>query len=137
MNKMSNYLSWNDSNLVNDTEMCLQPQAFVSFSTFLNCYGIIFRIKSVECILELSLAFITVVLNSTVVWSILSELKTRPLNMFDQILVGQAIVNGVTGLVDISLYHFCLVFGYWPFGWWLRYLWLDYIYVDWYTISNL
>jgi len=115
--------TWNDLSLANHTHACLQPQTFESFKVFLDCYAFIFQIKTVECLLELGLVFFTVLLNAIVIWVILSELKTRQLNMFDKIIVGQAIVDGVTGLVCISLFHFCLVFGYWPFGWWLRYLW--------------
>lgn len=42
--------------------------------------------------------------------------KNVKLLCFDQIYIGHAIVDGVTGLVDIPFFHIENFFGYWPFG---------------------
>jgi hypothetical protein len=40
--------------------------------------------------------------------------KTGKLSIFNKVLIGHAFVDGLTGLIDIPLFHISSIFGYWP-----------------------
>ena len=46
--------------------------------------------------------------------------------IFDQILIAHCLVDGITGLIDIPLFHLHDLFGYWPLGELTAHLWAIY-----------
>ena len=109
----------------NSTEFsCDIPQFFESFESFAHCYAY-FSSRAIHLpILELFLAFSAFLANLLVV--ILIYLKPAKINVFDQILIAHSIVDGLTGLVDIPLFHIQDLFGYWPMGDVLCRIWSSY-----------
>jgi hypothetical protein len=93
-------------------EICHIPQTFKNIYDFFECYRIV-AIKEIDAVVfELFLAASVVFLNSLVV--ICMVFGSNKKTCFDKILFGYCLVDGVTGLFDIPLYHIRDVFGYWP-----------------------
>ena len=103
--------TFNFSNKTFD-EICRIPQTFSNIHDFFECYSVIAKEEPEHCVLELFLAASVVFLNSLVVVCMIfgSNKKT----CFDKILFGYCLVDGITGLFDIPLYHFRDAFCYWP-----------------------
>jgi hypothetical protein len=93
-------------------EICHTPHTFSDLDDFFVCYSMMAKEEPAKVVFELLLAASVVFLNSLVVICMIfgSNKKT----CFDKILFGYCLVDGITGLFDIPLYHFRDVFGYWP-----------------------
>ena len=68
----------------------------------------------VVCAAQFILIVLTVVFNAWVIVCMLNNSASR--TIFDSIMLGHAIVDFLTGLFDIPLYHIYYTFGYWPLG---------------------
>ena len=96
-----NESSYLNSSNISFIEYCLIPKDFDSLYELFECYGALFQTRYEESFLEFGLAIGTVLLNLLV--AILIFTKPVKLSVFDQILIGHCIVDGVTGLIDIPL----------------------------------
>ena len=52
--------------------------------------------------------------------------KTGKLSIFNKVLIGHAFVDGLTGLIDMPLFHISSIFGYWPLSSVIGELWAIY-----------
>jgi hypothetical protein len=95
-------------------DSCEIPQTFNSIEKFFKCYGYFYNQAPSVSILQVLLFIGAFLINFLVI----ILLYTRPIkiSIFDQILIGYCLVNGITGIVDIPFYHVAYIFGYWPFG---------------------
>ncbi len=98
---------------------CQTPQTFHSFTEFTHCYTFFFARSYLISILEILLILAIVSFNLLLILMI--YFKPRPrlgkhLSCFDQIYIGHATVNGLTGLLDVPLFHVENIFEYWPLG---------------------
>ena len=109
-----------NSNLT-EIDYCSEPKFFRSINELFSCYSALSKNKIVIITLQLLLIVCTVLANLAV---FLLKCKTRrSKNIFDLILIGHSIVDGVTGLVDEPLFHIYSLFQYWPMGETLCYFW--------------
>ena len=113
LNNMSNLTR----NISNDSfdymlEHCKTPQS-LSWTEFLDCYSILSRYEMFRSIFGFCVAISSFSLNLLVIVMIYA--KPVHLTIFDKILIGHCIVNGLTGLIDIPIFHIYTFFGYWPF----------------------
>ncbi len=92
---------------------CETLRLITNFDEFSNCYQYFFHINISASILTIILIVATVILNLLVIVFIKKN-KKNGLSAFDQILLGHAIVDGLTGLVDVPFYHVYSIFKYWP-----------------------
>jgi hypothetical protein len=99
---------------MNSSINCSIPQTFTDLNEFLECYRIHFEKNILYSVLSLLLAFCSFFFNALVI--ALIKRNTLKINTFDQILIGHAVVDGLTGLIDIPFYHLFKIFGYWPLG---------------------
>ena len=111
---------FSNSNISNKN--CTDEHEITNWYEFFDCYSFCFQESSVQSSLTLSLIAGTVIFNLAVIVCIRKNTKNQ-LTIFDKILVGHAIVDGLTGLVDIPLYHIRTCFGYWPLSNSLGILW--------------
>lgn len=102
---------------------CSIPQ-YMSMDEFFSCYSKFFQERSAQAMTEISVAVLAFLFNLFVMVSILSQ-KGKT-NKFDTILLGHSIVDGLTGLIDIPLFHIHNFFGYWPLPVWLSTCWSCY-----------
>ena len=93
---------------------CLKHQTLNSINEFIKCYNTLYAYHWGRATVEIILATLVVTLNSFVIFILLRNGKRK--NLFDKILIGHCIVDGITGLVAIPFFHFRDLFGYWPFG---------------------
>ena len=108
----------------NDLFNCTTPQYFTDLDLFGHCYAYFFLAQTFSSVGQCVLIVGTVSFNSLL---IISSWKSSGSNcVFNDILVGHALVDGITGLIDIPLYHIYQRFGYWPLGATLAKLWLAY-----------
>ena len=107
----------------NQTLNCTQPQYFDRSDQFFECYHEFLGLDVGTFIAHWLLIIGTVSLNILLV---IMSTTPRKNCVFNDILVGHALVDGLTGLVDIPLYHIYDRFGYWPLGATLAKLWLAY-----------
>ena len=117
----------NSTGLTNETlflQACLTPQ-LMDFNTFVTCYGALARASIMSPLLELFLvAFGSFFMNLLVIIMIL--MKPMTLSTFDKIMIGHALVDGLTGLIDIPIFHVNNFFGYWPLPSFFCYFWSSY-----------
>lgn len=116
-------VSFNSSLTHNHTLNCSHHQ-YLSWSDFAFCYELFFQERSAQALTELSVAFFAFLFNLLVIISIVTE--EGKTNTFDTILIGHSIVDGLTGLIDIPLFHIKNFFGYWPLPPWLSTMWSCY-----------
>ena len=98
---LSQYVS-NQTNL-SLADYCKTPQTFYTSEQFFKCYDYFAKQKPVATFFEILLSCGTVFSNLLVVICIVFGSKKK--TCFDKILFGCCIVDGVTGLIDIPLYH--------------------------------
>jgi hypothetical protein len=94
---------------------CDTPQTFTTFQTFFICYQIQFRQNILESVAGLFIIIGTCSLNFLVILILLRKPASTK-SVFDTILMGHSIVDGLTGLVDIPFFHINTIFKYWPLG---------------------
>jgi hypothetical protein len=103
---------------------CESKKTFTNFDDFFKCYNFFASENLFLTIFEWSVAGAATFFNSLVVISLIFESKR--MNCFDKVLVGFCLVDGITGLVDIPLFHIGDIFGYWPLGSVLGNIWSIY-----------
>ena len=103
---------------------CSQQQQ-LSLQEFSQCYRLFFRERPVEVLAGISVAVLSFVFNALLIVA-LKQSQTKKMCIFNTILIGHGIVNGLTGLVDIPIFHVRTVFGYWPLSTWISILWSIY-----------
>ena len=91
---------------------------------FFECYQFSFLNNLIESILTWLLIFSTIFANSFVI--ILIHRNSDKITIFDQILINHALLDGLTGLIDIPIYHINSIFGYWPLSSIIATLWSIY-----------
>ena len=91
---------------------------------FFECYQFFFLNNLIESILSWLLIFSTIFANSFVI--ILIHRNSDKITIFDQILIYHALLDGLTGLIDIPIYHINSIFGYWPLSPIIATLWSIY-----------
>lgn len=110
-----------NSSINNESEYsCFTPQDFNSSIEFYDCYQYVLKHKSFFGACGLFLTFSVIIANLVV---IVILLRKNEINMFDQILINHALINGWAGVYNISLQHFVNVFGYWPLGYTTSVVW--------------
>jgi len=100
-------------------QACVTPQTFISFAEFVQCYKFFFSHSFLVSILEILLILSTVFFNLLLILLIYFKPRLRRekhLTCFDKIYIGQAFVDGITGLLDVPLFHIENIFDYWPLG---------------------
>lgn len=103
---------------------CLKPQIFNSSTEFFICYSQIYSSNWLKATSGILLSVLTVTLNTLVI--ILLVKKPIRTTIFDQILIAHCLVDGITGLIDIPLFHLHDLFGYWPLGQLTAHFWAVY-----------
>ena len=103
---------------------CATPHSMHSASEFFACYAAMSSGIRFEQLAELSLALTSVVANALCALAI--SYKSANFNVFDKILVNHCLIQGLTALVDIPIYHVQEVFGYFPCGVYAGLLWSIY-----------
>lgn len=109
-----------NSNLT-EIDYCSEPKSFRSINELFSCYSVLSKNKTVIITLQLLLIVCTVLANLAVF--LLKCKNKRSKNVFNLILIGHSIVDGVTGLVDEPLFQIYSLFEYWPMGETLCYFW--------------
>jgi hypothetical protein len=111
----------NHSNL-SDLEFCLIEQNFQSSSEFFHCFKLLF-------VHRLGVAVFGTLLVTGIVLAnlglIIHKLRNK-ISIYDQIIIGNCIVDGLTGVVDVPFFLIANIFGYWPFGKALSLYWASY-----------
>jgi hypothetical protein len=104
---------------------CQTSQTITSLENFFICYSFFYNQSPSQSIAQIFLFVGTILVNFLVI----TLLYVRPIkiSIFDQILIGYCLVNGITGIVDIPFYHVWNIFGYWPFGKIPSMLWVSYL----------
>ena len=100
---------------MSNTSLCLIPHTTASIEEFIHCYKFFFKKNVSVALIEIILIIGTVLANLTVGLLIYKHSK-RKLTCFDQILIGHAIVEGLTGLIDVPFFHIFNIFDYWALG---------------------
>lgn len=104
---------------------CTRAQTFTTFSDFAICYEYASTQQMSKTVGLLLLAFLIAIFNIAVIVLIVNKSSSsfstsssslHANSVFNQILIGYCLVNGITGLIDMPLIHFFYVFNYWPFG---------------------
>ena len=99
---------------MNFSNNCSISQTFTDLNEFLECYITNFEKSITMSIFSLLLALCVVGSNALVI--VLIKRNSLKQNVFDQILIGHAVVDGLTGFIGIPFYHLYLLFDYWPLG---------------------
>ena len=110
----------NGSNTTNETTSptstsqydCETPHLIVDFNEFVHCYQFFFVQSTFNSVCQLVIIVGTIFFNALLIALTLCHKGKR--TAFDDILVGHAFVDGLTGIVDIPLFHINDRFGYWP-----------------------
>lgn len=109
---------------VSDNLNCTVPHEITDLNEYLYCYSFFYQQSITESSLTLALIVGTVVFNAAVIYFIVKNCKK--ISIFDEILIGHAIVDGVTGAIDMPFYHIATCFGYWPLQPIIGQLWASY-----------
>jgi hypothetical protein len=118
----------NLTNLSLNYSVCFIPHRIETSEEFIKCYWYFFRFSFANAILHLVISFGSIIANTAVVYLILK--RSIKLSIFDKILIGHALVDGLTGLIDVPLFHISNIFGYWPFGSLTSKLWVSLISIN-------
>lgn len=105
----------NNITLTFKSENCTEPQVITNIFDFSVCYTYFATEYLGKTIGLLLLAFLITISNVIVIVSLSVQTSSQSV-IFDEILIGYCIVNGITGLIDMPLTHFSYVFQYWPLG---------------------
>jgi hypothetical protein len=103
---------------------CEQLQTFDNITAFFHCYEYFFIKSNYRSIVHWIIILGSIFFNGLVIF--LTSNGSNKFSLFDQILFGHCIVDGLTGIVDIPLFHVNDIFGYWPFGKTLGFAWAIY-----------
>ena len=95
-----------------ETELCEKKQFFINVHAFLFCFDYFYSKLWLTCTIQLLICIGIVVFNSLVM--ILMWANSDNITKFDQIIFGHSMIDGITGVVDSSLYQVYCMFGYWP-----------------------
>jgi hypothetical protein len=105
------------------TYFCEIPHQSESFEKFIECYKY-FASKSIGmCIFQVCLFTLATLCNALVI--VLIMLRPIKLTIFDSILIGHCLVNGITSAIDVPLFHLMDLFGYWPLGSLVSRIWVN------------
>ena len=88
--------------ILNQSESCIQSQTFYDLNEFFKCYMYFASNMLIETIFQLLLIICTILFNTLV---IIILILSKEISVFDKIIIGHSIVDGLTGLFDIPLYH--------------------------------
>lgn len=133
MNRLHVYEYENNTNYINDS-ICNDPKSINSIQILFECYKLFAQRKIYLSILELGLVVGIMSANLIVIIFILR--KKQPKTIFDKILIGHSIVDGLTGLLDVPYFHIYSLFEFWPMGETMCFLWNSYD-TNMNTITNL
>ena len=111
----------NHSNL-SELDICLIKQNFASSWEFFHCFKLLYVYRIGVAIFGTLLITGIVIANFTL---IIHKLRSK-ISIHDQIIIGNCIVDGLTGIVDVPLFLISNIFGYWPFGKGLSLYWASY-----------
>ena len=100
---------------------CLVKNFSRNFFELFECYEYHFCQSVISSVLSILLIVGTIISNSLVI--MLIKRNSLKLTIFDKILIGHSIVDGLTGLIAMPFYHIYFVFGYWPLGTIIGKLW--------------
>lgn len=100
---------------------CLVKNFSRNFFELFKCYEYHFCQSVISSVLSILLIVGTIISNSLVI--MLIKRNSLKLTIFDKILIGHSIVDGLTGLIAMPFYHIYFVFGYWPLGTIIGKLW--------------
>ena len=103
---------------------CEELQTFENFTDFFHCYEYFFIKSYYKSLAHWVIIAGSIFFNGLVM--ILTLIGSTKFTVFDQILFGHCIVDGLTGIIDIPLFHVNDIFGYWPFGKYLGFAWAVY-----------
>ena len=122
--EMNTSLNYTNSSYEQFVLVCESKKTYTYFDDFIKCYKFFALENLLLTIFELGVASAATFFNSLVVISLIFESKR--MNCFDKVLVGFCLVDGITGIVDIPLFHIGDIFGYWPLGSVLGSMWSIY-----------
>ena len=108
------------SNKTNLTD-CEERHDINSFHEFMRCYGYFARKSTFLLIIELGLIISSIILNSTVIFTIFKHNKSK--SIYDKIIIGHSISNLTSGLAVMPFFHIEDMLDYWPFGMTSSILW--------------
>ena len=100
---------------------CFTKNFSRNFFELFECYEYHFCQSIISSLLSILLIIGTIISNSLVI--MLIKRNSLKLTIFDKILIGHSIVDGLTGLIAMPFYHIYFVFGYWPLGTIIGKLW--------------
>ena len=100
----------NETNLTD----CAERQDIYTYTDFIRCYGYFARKSTFLLIIELGLIISSIILNSTVIFTIFKHNKSK--SIYDKIIIGHSISNLTSGLAVMPFFHIEDMLDYWPFG---------------------
>lgn len=109
---------------ISTTESCETQRVINDLNEYFKCYNYFASKYLAKCIFQIALFVTTIILNFIVITLMIS--KKHKLSVFDQILLGHSIVDGLTALIDMPIYHIYDLFRYFPFDGVLSLLWTIY-----------
>jgi hypothetical protein len=104
---------------------CESSHTNEDFYEFSYCYNYFFLKSILISVLTILLIISTIILNITVIL-LISKNQNSYFTVFDQILIGHAIVDGLTGCLDMPFYHIYSIFNYWPMSPFKAKLWASF-----------
>jgi hypothetical protein len=93
-------------------ELCEKKQFFNNIQAFFYCFDYFYCKLWFASTIQLFVCIGIIVFNFLVM--LLMWANSDKITKFDQIIFGHSMIDGVTGVVDSSLYQVYCMFGYWP-----------------------
>ena len=110
---ISEYIVFTDNNTNTDSQ-CENSTVNIYSSTFVECLRYYLKESILLTIINVLMILITLVANVVVIYLLFKRKCVKI--VFDRILISHAFVDLLTNILSLPIYHFYLIFDYFPFG---------------------